>query len=140
MDFNKAPPFPHGESHEVPCPVGTKLLLQKTVGGFDSRVNLIAEKNLHQGQRVELGYAVSMDQEVLDDFRFGVTAFGELGDFHHFAPHAEHFLGPVVKKEFEGLPGHGELEVETGYLFALDRARGDSHGQFRLMLEYEFHF
>lgn len=120
--------------------VETKLLLQKTVGGFDGRLNLIAEKALHQGERVEVGYVASADYAVVGDFRAGVAAFGELGDFHRFAPHAEHFVGPIVKTELEGLPGKGELEIETGYLFALDRARDDTRGQFRLLLEYEFHF
>lgn len=120
--------------------VEAKLLLEKRAGGLDARLNLIAQKPLRQGDRVQLGYAASIDQAVVGDFRLGAAAFGDLGTFHDLAPHAEHFVGPIAKTEFEGLPGHGELELETGYLFALDRARDDSRGQFRLLLEYEFHF
>ena len=120
--------------------IEAKLLLEKRAGGLDARLNLIAQKPLRQGDRVQLGYAASIDQVVLGDFRLGAAAFGELGTFRDLAPHAEHFIGPIAKTEFEGLPGRGELELETGYLFALDRARDDSRGQFRLLLEYEFHF
>lgn len=47
-----------------------------------------------------------------------------------------HYLGPVVKGEFEGLGP--ELEFELGYLFALGEARDDSNGQLRVVLEMEF--
>ena len=54
-------------------------------------------------------------------------------------PRAEHFAGPIVKAEIDHI-GPGELEIETGYLFALGRARDDAKGQLRLNLEYAFHF
>ena len=36
--------------------------------------------------------------------------------------------------------GPGELEFETGYLFALGSARDDARGQFRLLAAYAFPF
>lgn len=122
-----------------PDEIETKLLLEKRVGAFDGRLNLIAEKELERGENVEFGYAASADWKVLGDIRLGAAAFGELGGTDHFLPRAEHYAGPIVKAELEHLPGDGELEVETGYLFALGAARDETDGQFRLLLEYEFH-
>ena len=120
--------------------VETKLLLQHRRGPFDGRLNLIAEKSLKSGEPVEFGYAASADWKLVDDFRGGIEAFGELGSTHKLLPRAEHFMGPMVKTEIEHLPGRGELEIEAGYLFALGASRDETHGQARLLLEYEFHF
>lgn len=120
-----------------PDSVEAKLLLERRAGRFDARVNLIAEKPLVSGAPVELGYAASADFAVAGDFRVGAAAFGELGTFNRFAPRSEHFLGPVVKTEIEHFAGH-ELKIQAGYLFALDKARQDTKGQIRLLLEMEF--
>ncbi|MEO0032024.1 MAG: hypothetical protein RIS94_1782 [Pseudomonadota bacterium] len=114
----------------------TKLLLERRAGKFDARLNLIAQKPLVKGQKVELGYAASADYAVAGDFRVGAKAFGELGTFSDFAPHAEHFIGPVASTEIEGIGP--EIGVEVGYLFALGKARDDTKGQFRLAIEMEF--
>lgn len=114
----------------------TKLLLERRQGPFDLRVNLIAEKALKAGEKVELSYAVQADVAAVGDLRLGVQAFGDLGTFDHFAPRAEHFVGPAARFEIEGLGP--ELEVQTGYLFALGKARTDTRGQFRLSLGMEF--
>jgi len=113
-----------------------KLLLEKQAGKFDARLNLIFEKPLEKGEHIELGYAASADVAVAGDFRVGAKAFGDLGTFDHFAPHAEHFVGPIVRGEIEGLGP--EIEIEAGYLFALAKARDDTKGQFRLGIEVEF--
>lgn len=129
----------YGEYEIVPDgtdAVETKLLLQRRAGPFDARLNLIAEKHLAHAQKVELSYAASADYAVAGDWRLGVAAFGDLGDFDDFAPRSEHFAGPVVKTEIEGLGP--EIGIEAGYLFALGKARDDSKGQFRLILEAEF--
>jgi len=116
--------------------IETKLLLEHRAGPFDARLNLIAEKPLVKGAKVELGYAASADLAVAGEFRVGAKAFGELGTFSDFAPRAEHFIGPVARTEIEALGP--ELEIEAGYLFALGKARDDTKGQFRLTLEMEF--
>jgi hypothetical protein len=118
----------------------TKLLLQRTRGSFDARLNLIAEKELKSGEPVEFGYAASADWKLVGDFRLGAAAFGELGTARRFLPRAQHYAGPIVKTELEGLPGKGELGIEAGYLFALGAARDEAKGQLRLLLEYEFRF
>lgn len=118
----------------------TKLLLQHRRGTFDGRLNLIAEKQLEGGNPVEFGYGASADWKLIGDLRGGVEAFGELGSTRRLFPRSEHFIGPILKTEVEHLPGHGELGIEAGYLFAVGAARDDTKGQARLLMEYEFHF
>lgn len=118
--------------------VEAKLLLQRRKGPFDARLNLIVEKELEGGEPLELEYAASATWKAADDLRLGVEAFGALGTTRDFLPRAEHFAGPVLKIEFEDLPGKGELELQTGYLFALGAACDGTDGQFRLILEYGF--
>lgn len=113
-----------------------KLLAEHRSGPWDFRLNLIAEKELTKGREVEIEYAASADVETFDEVRLGVQAFGELGGFDKFLPRAEHFVGPVAKAEIEGLGP--EIQLEGGYLFAIDKARNDTKGQFRLALELEF--
>lgn len=116
--------------------IEAKLLVQHKHGPLDVRFNLIAEKGLRNGERVELGYAASADVEAVGEFRLGVQAFGGLGTFDDALPRADHYVGPVVKTEIEGLGP--EIGLQAGYLFALGKARDDTDGQFRLMLEMEF--
>ncbi len=113
-----------------------KLLMQHKFGPFDLRLNLIGEKALEGGEKLELSYAASADVEALGEIRLGLQAYGDLGTFSRFAPRAEHFVGPVAKAEIEGLGP--EIEIEAGYLFALGAAKDDTDGQFRLKLEIEF--
>lgn len=116
--------------------VETKLILQRRTGPWDLRFNLIAEKKLDSSEPVELGYAASVDAEVADEFRIGVQAFGDLGTTRDFLPRSEHFIGPVVSYEVEGLGP--ELKIDAGYLFALSKAKDDTNGQLRIGLELEF--
>lgn len=124
---------------EGPDIAETKLLVQHRKGPFDGRLNLIAEKELHGGEPMEFEYAASADWEAFGEIRLGAAAFGDLGTGHGLTTHGEHFAGPIVKAEIEHL-GPGELEIETGYLFALGEARHETDGQLRLNLEYEFRF
>ena len=119
-----------------PDKVETKLLMQHKNGPLDLRLNLIAEKELASGEDVELEYAASADVETFGEIRLGVQAYGELGSFKHFMPHAEHFIGPVAKFEIEGLGP--ELEIEAGYLFPVGEAADETDGQFRLVVGIEF--
>lgn len=116
--------------------VEAKLLMQHRSGPLDIRFNLIGEKELVSGEKVELAYAASADVEAIGEVRLGVQAYGQLGSFSKFLPHAEHFVGPVAKAEIEGLGP--EIGIEAGYLFALGDARDETDGQFRLLLELEF--
>lgn len=113
-----------------------KLLMQHESGPLDIRFNLIAEKELEGGEKVELEYAASADVETFGEVRLGVQAYGQLGTFSDFLPRAEHFIGPVAKVEIEGLGP--EIELEAGYLFPLGAAKDETDGQFRLVFELEF--
>lgn len=115
----------------------TKLLLEHRKGAFDSRLNLIAERELTSGAPIDVGYAASADWEVADDVSIGGEAFGDLGSSHLITTRSEHFAGPAVKIGFDHA-GPGELELRAGYLFAIGRARDDSKGQLRFGMEYEF--
>ena len=113
-----------------------KILLERKSGPFDAKLNLIAAKSLASGNPLEFGYAASADVETVGELRLGLAAFGGLGSTDDFLPRADHYIGPVIKTEIEGLGP--ELEIEAGYLFALGKAKNDSDGQFRLVMEMEF--
>lgn len=117
----------------------TKLLLEHKAGGFDGRFNLIAGRSLGPHELLGIGYAASADWQAIGDVRVGAAAFGDLGAARHLSASGEHFAGPIVKAEVEHF-GPGELAIETGYLFALGKARDDARGQLRLLLDYEFRF
>jgi hypothetical protein len=95
----------------------------------------VAEREMVRGAPVTFGYAASADVELVGEFRLGAAAFGDLsGD-----EGGHHFAGPIVKTEVPHF-GPGELELETGYLFALGSARDETRGQFRLLAAYAFPF
>jgi hypothetical protein len=120
--------------------IETKFLLEHSAGGFDSRLNLIAEKPLAPNEPIEFGYAASVDWQVAgDEVKLGLTAFGDLGTTRKFGGRQEHFIGPTAKFEIEHL-GPGELEIETGWLRAFGSARDETTGQARLLIDYELHF
>jgi len=121
----------HGDSDGVEA----KLLLERRTRLWDFRLNLVAEKPLDAAAPTEFGYAVSADTSVAENLRLGVTAFGELGTVHRFAPYAEHFVGPSAKFHLHGIANG--VWLETGYLFAIGKAREGTKGQFRLNLELE---
>lgn len=127
-----------------PNQVETKLLMQRQNGPWDLRLNLIASKDLAAGELVQLGYAASADIAVAERLRLGAAAFGNLGTFQHFAPSAEHYVGPVAKfRVIKSDPDgdgddHGGVSISSGYLFAVGETRSKANGQFRLNLEAEF--
>jgi len=121
-----------------PDEVEAKILLQYLRGTFDARLNLIMEKELAAGEHAEFAYSARADIEAVGAVRVGVQAFGDLGGWHDPMPGANHFVGPSVRAPLFAV-GHGpQIEIETGYLFALGRTRDDTKGQFRLAIELEF--
>lgn len=114
----------------------SKLILQHRRGPIDLRLNMIAEKALDSSEPFEFEYAAAADVHAFGEISLGARAFGELGSANRLFPHAEHFAGPVAKVEIEGLGP--EIGLEAGYLFALGKAREDTNGQVRVVLELEF--
>jgi hypothetical protein len=117
-----------------------KALLQHQSGAFDGRFNLKVNKVLGTKDPLELGYAASADWKIVDQFRLGAAAFGDLGTTRNFAPRSAHFIGPIAKNKFENLVGDSGLRMEAGYLFPLGAARDETKGQLRFILEWETHF
>ena len=113
-----------------------KLLLERRSGPFDAKLNLIVGRPLASGNPLEFGYAASADVEAVGELRLGVAAFGGLGSTDKFLTRADHYVGPVIETEIEGLGP--EIEIQAGYLFALGKAKDASDGQFRLVVEMEF--
>jgi hypothetical protein len=133
----------YGEYEAVidgPDKVEFKTLLQHRSGPWDARLNVKFNKILGTSDPVSVGYAASLDWALKHEIKFGLAAFGDMGNTKHFAPRAAHFIGPIGKFEIEHLPGDSELTIETGYLVALGAARDEAKGQIRLMLEWETKF
>lgn len=125
--------------HGEPDVIEVKGLFEHTAGRFDARLNLIGAKAF-RAVPVDFGYAASVDWAVIgDEFKLGAAAFGDLGNSARFGGRQEHFVGPVAKIEIEHV-GPGELEIETGYLFAIGSARDTTRGQARLLIAYEAKF
>ena len=118
--------------------VELKLLGEHVRGPLRLRVNLIGEREIGAGARDdwEYGYAAQGVWALTDDLALGVEGFGDAGtesDLGHFGDHAQYW-GPIAQFEaFE--TGHGELEVQIGYLFGSGAAEAD--GQFRVGVEWE---
>jgi hypothetical protein len=116
-----------------------KLLMQRTRGAVDLRLNLIGERHVGAGASNdwEFGYATQAGYSLNDDFEVGVQGFGDVGtdgEFGNLGGQA-HYWGPFAQFEI-GHVGRGEVELQLGYLAGIGEAAAD--GQFRLKLEYEF--
>lgn len=114
--------------------IEAKLLVQHRRGPMDVRVNLIAGKELERGEAIEVEYAASADWALSDALQLGIAAFGDLGTTRRFLSRGEHYAGPYLKTEIEGI-GNGDLEIEAGYHVAFGAGRGNSDGQFRFVME-----
>jgi hypothetical protein len=106
-------------------------LIEKTVGRFDHRVNLIWEKEIGAGasSKTEFRYSYAGTYALSSGFRPGVEAYGRPDDHAYQA-------GPVVTGEWH-LPGtQGNLEYRVGMLFGVNAA-APRHA-WLAQLEYEF--
>ena len=129
----------HAESGKVEA----KLLLAKRSGGFETRLNLIANRALTDkpGEDVtQFGYAAQTTWETGHDVQLGVQAFGELGTGDSLGGHRRHYLGPLVAWELHPKSVPGELEFEAAYLLPLGQARHDTDGQVRVKVAWERRF
>ena len=125
-------------AQDGPDGVELKLLMQRTRGPWDLRLNLIGEREVGSdaADEWEFGYAVQVGYALSDDMQIGVQGFGEAGDSEslglgdraaYWGPFAEFDIGDV---------GAGELEMQIGYLAGFGDAAAD--GQFRIKLDLEF--
>lgn len=115
-----------------------KIILEYLRGTFDARLNIIADKDFNGATPVYFGYAARADMETVGALRLGVQAFGDLGTLHRSFPGADHFVGPAAFLPLLPVGKGPQLELETGYLFAVGRTRNDTDGQLRVAVELEF--
>ncbi len=106
-------------------------LIEKTVGRFDHRVNLIWEKQVGAGAapRAEFRYSYAGTYAVSGAFRPGVEAYGRPDDHAYQA-------GPIVTGEWHVPHGSGNLEYRFGLLLGINPAA--PRRTWLAQLEYEF--
>lgn len=106
-------------------------LIEKTVGRFDHRINLIWEKKIGAGasNKTEFRYSYAGTYAVSSGFRPGIEAYGRPDDHAYQA-------GPIVTGEWH-LPGtEGNLEYRVGVLLGVNAAA--PRHTWLAQLEYEF--
>lgn len=126
-------------AQDGPDAVEVKLLMERSRGPLNLRLNLIGEREVGAGagNTWEFGYAAQASYSFGDEFELGVQGFGDSGtddDFGNLDEQA-HYWGPFAQFEVGDI-GAGEVELQVGYLSGFGEAEAD--GQFRLKLEYEF--
>jgi hypothetical protein len=85
----------------------------------------------------ELGYQFQVKYRASPAFEYGLQAFGDLGEWDHWAPGAQqsHRLGPAVFGKFK--VGEREtLRYNAAWLVGANKGAPDN--TFRMQIEYEF--
>jgi hypothetical protein len=111
----------HGDPYELEA----KLITSYLFGHRNSvwSTNLIFERELKGGEKLEVGYATGVSLPVKDRLRAGVELFGNWTK-------NEHFIGPTVGYKFAP---DTKLLVTAGFKY-----RGDEGGAVRLIFEKEW--
>ncbi len=98
-----------------------KLLAEHQSGPLSARLNLIAERRMHDRADWENGYAARLMWRAGDTVALGLEAFGEI--------YADaHAIGPRATVQF------GEATLAMGYLVGIDEAEADR--QIRVGIEW----
>lgn len=116
-----------------------KLLMQRTRGPLDLRLDIVTERETGDGSdnRWEYGYAAQASYRLNADWRLGVEGFGDtgfddqLGDIDDYA----HYWGPFAQVRIYAVREQ-QLSLQMGYLAGSGHA--DADGQLRLQLEWSF--
>lgn len=106
-------------------------LIEKTVGRFDHRVNLIWERHIGAGaeSKTEFRYSYAGTYAVSKAFRPGIEAYGRPDDHAYQA-------GPVVAGEWHVPHTMGNVEYRVGVLLGINAAA--PRHTWVAQLEYEF--
>lgn len=110
-----------GRNHELEL----KLLLSRTLKGWNVAVNPLATKNLSPSGPWEFGYAIGASRPLAlkassahcnfcrENFVAGFELYGGLGDIQSFGLHeTSHYLAPVMAWN---MPGGWTLRVSSGF-------------------------
>jgi hypothetical protein len=105
--------------------IETKLLLSKTLNGWNIAQNTIATKNVSPGEPWEFGYAIGASRPLglkasaqrcnlcRENFIAGVEMYGGLGDRYSFGLHeTSHYLAPDIAWN---LPSDWTLRLSPGF-------------------------
>lgn len=104
-------------------------LIEKTVGRFDHRVNLIWEKPLGPRSSTQFRYSYAGSYAVSSAFRPGIEAYGRPDDHAYQA-------GPTVSGEWHVPGSASNVEYRVGMLLGLNAAA--PRRTWLVQLEYEF--
>ena len=118
------------------------LLLGRDFGPVRGRFNLVAEQPFtdRAGEgAMAFAYSAQAAWPLREGLEIGLQAYGDLGDNRDFGARNGTYVGPMIAWEAE-LQGETAFSVEGAYLAALGRARDESDGELRLMLELERRF
>lgn len=118
-----------------------KLLLEKRIWRLVNTLNANFEQPVgsRAEESLEFEYAWRTMARITENLYAGFEAFGEIGEVNDAPSLGDqaHQLGPIVAGKFK-VPGIGEFEYITGWLFGLTDESPD--GAFKWQLEYELPF
>jgi hypothetical protein len=116
-------------------------LLQWDTGPLTWNANLLFERKFHghsdEPRVTEMLYQFQVKYRGNHAVDFGLQAFGEMGEWNHWAPASqqEHLAGPALFGKFK-LGGREAIKWNAAWLAGLNKGSPDN--RFRLQAEYEF--
>lgn len=112
----------------------TKLLLEKDVGNFANKANIILDRNFgpHSVRGENAGFAWMTTYKIDEHFQPGIEYYTDLSRIDHVPEFNKqsHVIGPVMQGEFH------DLTYDTGVLFGL--SDGAPNVIFKLDFGYDF--
>lgn len=117
------------------------MLVQGDAGPVRWNANVLFERVVRGSSDTphvtELGYQLQAKYPLAENFEVGAQAFGEMGQWNHFAPSNEqvHRVGPAIFGKVK-LGGRETIRYNAAWLFSASPAAPKSG--FRLQAEYEF--
>ncbi len=114
-------------------------LMQTEFGKVQLNANILFQRHFRaEGpQRTELGYQWQTKYRLQPEFEIGLQGFGDVGEWHHWAPRNEqsHRLGPAVLGKF-ALGNRRAIKYNAAWLIKASDAAPSKN--FRMQMEYEF--
>ncbi len=117
-------------------------LLQFDTGALRWNANLLLERvfrSREEGEHpTEMGYQLQAAYRLRNGMDVGVQAFGEMGEWNHWAPRAQqsHRIGPAVFGKVKLGEGRQAIRYNAAWLFGA--TDGSPDNALRVQVEYEF--